>query len=95
MIFLRDKKVAGLTPELELQIKICKLLGVGFVLSIFPIAGVGSLAALLLGLQVRRLMKSAKGPVGGAVLMWWCIFAGAAGSLFLIQTISLLLKPLP
>jgi len=100
MIFLRDKRVAGLTPELELQIKICKLLGLGFALSILhfgvtPIAGLGSLAALLLGLRVRRMMKTATAPVGGAELMWWCIIGGGAGSFYLIPTISLFLKSLP
>jgi hypothetical protein len=94
MVFIRKERLAGLTPDLELQLKVSKILGLGFALSIVHIGGFGSLAALILGLRAKRLMRSSPKTLGGAVLMWWCIIMGALGSPFLVWTIMLTVKSL-
>jgi hypothetical protein len=65
--------------ELEQQVKVSKMLGMAFVLSITGIAGVGSLIAMILGLKARRIIQASGGRVGGHVMAWWCILAGAMG----------------
>ena len=75
---IADYKV---TDELELQVQLCKTLGVAFALSILHLSGLGSLIALVLGLRVLRVIKHRQGRVGSLLLAWWCIIAGAFGLL--------------
>ena len=91
-MFRRRQSLAGLTPELELQVRISKMLGIAFVLSIVTLGGIGSLAALLLGLRARRLIENSPERVSGGALLWWCIIAGALGTLILPMTIMLFVK---
>ena len=64
--------------------KVSKMLGFAFVLSITGIFGVGSLIALIVGLKALRIISESKGSLGGRLMAWWCIVAGALGSLILI-----------
>jgi len=75
---IADYKV---TDELELQVQLCKILGVAFALSLVRLSGLGSLIALVLGLRVLRVIKHRQGRVGSLLLAWWCIIAGAFGLL--------------
>jgi hypothetical protein len=74
--------------ELELQVRLCKILGLAFALSITGVAGVGSLFALVQGLRVRRVIKQHRGRFGGILLAWWCIVVGALGVLLLPPAIA-------
>ena len=69
--------------DLEQQVKVSKMLGLGFVLSITGIAGIGSLIALILGWKAMRIIKASQGRLTGAFMAWWCICAGALGTLIL------------
>ena len=55
------------------------MLGVGFALSLYPTAGVGSLIALLIGVRALRIIRQSKGEVAGRGMAWWCIAVGAVG----------------
>lgn len=55
------------------------MLGVGFALSLYPSAGVGSLIALLIGIRALRIIRHSEGEVAGRGLAWWCIAVGALG----------------
>ena len=61
----------------------------GFVFSIaLPL--VGSLTAVILGLKGRRIINASEGRIGGSLIAWWCILAGAIGTLLaLIGVINL------
>lgn len=61
----------------------------GFVFSIaLPL--VGSLMAVILGLKGRRIINASEGRIGGRLIAWWCILAGAIGTLIaLIGVINL------
>jgi hypothetical protein len=67
------------TPGLEQQIKVSKMLGLGFVFSITLIGGISSLIALVIGLRARKLIRRSNGELVGIKLAWWCIIAGSLG----------------
>lgn len=69
--------------ELELQVKVSKMLGMAFVLSITSIFGVGSFVALILGWKALRIIQASNPRLSGRVLAWWCILAGALGTLII------------
>ncbi|HXM34597.1 MAG TPA: hypothetical protein VN920_05385 [Pyrinomonadaceae bacterium] len=69
----------GEVDELELQVRVCKMLGVA--LSVGGLAGIGSLITLVLGLRGRRVIKQSEGRLGGIWLAWLCIVNGALGAL--------------
>jgi hypothetical protein len=66
-------------PNLELQVKVSKILSRGFVFSIVWLAGIGSLIAFISGLQARKIINQSDGQIGGLKLAWWCIIVGALG----------------
>ena len=68
-----------LPPNLELQIKVSKLLSRGFVFSIVWIGGIGSLIAFLSGLKAREIINRSNGKIVGIRMAWWCIIVGAIG----------------
>ena len=71
------------------------MLGMAFVLSITGFSGVGSLIALILGWQASRIIKASQGTIGGRLMAWWCILAGAFGTVVLpILNIPPILKGL-
>lgn len=78
--------------DLERQVKVSKMLGMAFVLSITGIFGVGSLIALILGWKARRIIQASNGRISGRAMAWWCILAGALGTLFIL--IAAILKTL-
>jgi hypothetical protein len=77
------QSLAGKTPpNLELQIKVSKILSRGFVFSIFCIGGIGSLIAFISGLKARNLIRQSEGELAGIRMAWWCIVVGALGMIF-------------
>ena len=74
-------ELARINPTLFLQMRVSRMLGFGFALSLAWIGGVSSLIALFIGLRARRLIKEGGGAIAGIKLAWWCIVAGAAGTL--------------
>ena len=66
-------------PNLDLQVRVSKILSRGFVFSIVWLAGLGSLIAFISGLHARKLITDSNGSVSGIGMSWWCIIVGAAG----------------
>jgi len=69
--------------DLEQQVKVSRMLGLAFVLSITGIGGIGSLVALILGWRALRIIRLASGRITGRWMAWWCILAGALGTLII------------
>jgi hypothetical protein len=74
---------AEIPPNLELQIEVSKILSRGFVFSLVWMGGIGSLIALIYGLRARKIINSSNGEIGGLKMAWWCIIAGALGTVIL------------
>ena len=74
---------AEVPPNLELQIKVSRILALGFVFSILGTGGISSLLAFILGLKARKIINGSNGEIGGIRMAWWCIIAGALGTIFL------------
>jgi len=65
--------------NLELQIKVSKILSRGFVFSIVWLAGIGSLIALISGLWARKVINQSNGEIVGLRMARWCIIVGLIG----------------
>lgn len=74
-------ELARRDPTLFLQMRVSRMLGLGLALSFAWVGGVGSLIAFFIGLRARRLVKEGGGAVAGMRMAWWCIVAGAVGTL--------------
>src|SRR5687767_12497968 len=74
-------ELARIDPALFLQMRVSRMLGFGFALSLSWVGGFGSLAAFVIGLRARKLIGQGGGHISGAKMAWWCIIAGAVGSL--------------
>ena len=72
-----------LPPGLELQIRVSKILCLGFVFTIMSLGGLGSLVALILGLKARKIINQSHGEIVGIRMAWWCILIGALGTIIL------------
>lgn len=72
----RDADVGSLPPALVEQVKLSILLGYGFAFSLFPLGGVGSLVAFVIGwLALGRINRSGE-QLAGWMLAYWCIVVG-------------------
>lgn len=88
--------IENLPPDLQAQVRVCKLLGIAFGFSLVHISGLGSLIALVLGLRAWRLIKGSPHPLHGGFLLWWSLVAGAVGTLALLpRTAIMIMKALP
>ena len=74
---------------LELQVRVSKILGLAFALSITGVGGIGSLMAFILGLKALRTIGRAQVKINGRVLAWWCILVGGLGTLSIPSLIVL------
>ncbi|MDQ6787855.1 MAG: hypothetical protein M3033_13695 [Acidobacteriota bacterium] len=74
---------AKLLPNLELQIKVSKILSRGFVFSIVWLAGIGSLIAFVSGVKARKIINQSDSKIVGIKMAWWCIIVGALGMILL------------
>ncbi|MCA1592456.1 MAG: hypothetical protein LC754_07360 [Acidobacteria bacterium] len=84
------------STRLELQIKTSKLIGLGFVLSIARVGGFGSLAAFIIGLRARDIIRRSHGEIIGLRMAWWCIIVGGLGAATLLPyVIWLIVKAVP
>ena len=80
---------AKIPPELELQVKVSKILAQGFVFSIVWLGGIGSLIALVSGLRARKIINRSNGKINGLKMAWWCIIVGALGTIIMPTIIIL------
>ncbi len=80
-----------MSPELNEQLRVSKMLAYGFVLSILGVGGIASMIALVLGLKARRIIKQSDAEVSGIKMAWWCIIVGGLGTVLLPTIIIALL----
>ena len=86
----RDADTSAFAPALVEQIRLSLLLGYGFAFSLFPLGGVGSLAAFIIGWRALRRINSSGGRLAGLILAWWCVIVG--GLLAVVTPLVLALK---
>ncbi|HZI18767.1 MAG TPA: hypothetical protein VEY09_09240 [Pyrinomonadaceae bacterium] len=78
-------RAGGGPPDgLDLQLRVGRLLGYGFALTLAPVGGLGSLAAFVLGLRALWLIRGSGVALAGKWLAWWCVAAGAAEALLIL-----------
>jgi hypothetical protein len=84
-------------PELERQVKVSKLLGFGFGITMADRSGIAAPFAIVFGLRARRLIKSSDAPLSGIVMAWWCILIGSynavIGAINLLYLLVTLYQP--
>jgi hypothetical protein len=79
--------------DLEQQVKVSRMLGLAFALSITGIGGIGSFVAFILGCKALRIIRTSHGRISGRLMAWWCILAGAIGTLTITPiTVALILR---
>jgi hypothetical protein len=69
------------SPEMQLQIRVSRMLSLGFVLSIVGLGGVGCIIALIIGLRARNIINRNNGMIVGIRMAWWCIAVGVTGAI--------------
>jgi hypothetical protein len=65
-----------------LQKKVLRLNKIGIIFSLVWLAGLGSLAAFILGIKARRIIKESNGELSGIGGTWWCLIVGFIGMMF-------------
>jgi hypothetical protein len=84
---------ANSLSDLERQVRLSKMLSMGFALSLVGVGGLGSLAALLIGLKALTVINRSPVELVGKWMAWWCIIIGALGAIgMLLYTLSLFLS---
>jgi len=84
---------ANSLSDLERQVRLSKMLAMGFALSLVGVGGLGSLAALLIGLKALTVINRSPVELVGKWMAWWCIIIGALGAIgMLLYTLSLFLS---
>jgi hypothetical protein len=85
----------SMSPDLALQIKVSRMLGLGFVCSLLGTGGITSLVAFVLGLRARGIIIQSGGAIVGIRMAWWCIIVGGVGGIILpVFLISAVVKGL-
>jgi hypothetical protein len=76
-------------PQLERQIRLSRMLSLGFVFTIWPAAGVTSCVSVFIGVRAMIVINESTEPMAGRVIAWWCIIVGSlqnlVGLFFLFQ----------
>ena len=79
--------------DLERQVRLSKMLAMGFALSLVGVGGLGSLAALVIGLKALTVINRSPVELVGKWMAWWCIIIGALGAVgMLLYILSLFLS---
>ncbi|MFN2596903.1 MAG: hypothetical protein ABR563_06925 [Pyrinomonadaceae bacterium] len=77
----RDAEVSAFSLELVEQIKISLLLGCGFVFTLVPVGGLGSLVACAVGWHALVKIRRSGGRLAGSWLALWCFVVGGLTAL--------------
>jgi len=84
---------ANSLSDLERQVRLSKMLAMGFALSLVGVGGLGSLAALVIGLKALTVINRSPVELVGKWMAWWCIIIGALGAIgMLLYILSLFLS---
>jgi hypothetical protein len=66
--------------DLERQVRLSKMLAMGFALSLVGVGGLGSFAALLIRLKALTVINRSPVELVGKWMAWWRIIIGALGA---------------
>jgi hypothetical protein len=67
--------------KLERQIRLSRMLSVGFVFTIWPAAWMTSCISVFIGVRAMIVISESMEPMAGRVLAWWCIIVGSLQNL--------------
>jgi hypothetical protein len=67
--------------DLERQVRLSKMLAMGFALSLVGVGGLGSLAALLIGLKALTVINRSPAEIVGKWMAWRRIIIGGLGAI--------------
>jgi hypothetical protein len=68
-------------PQLERQIRLSRMLSLGFVFTIWPAAGITSCVSVFIGVRAMIVINESTEPMAGRVIAWWCIIVGSLQNL--------------
>jgi len=74
---------SDLLSDLERQVRLSKMLAMGFSLSLVGAAGLGSLAAFFIGLKALTVIDRSPVELAGKWMAWWCIIVGGLGAVLI------------
>lgn len=88
MSFEGVANVKEMEARLARQVRVSKMLGLGFVFSVAPyaavkvslLAGLSSLVSLLIGVKALGIIRQSKKELDGMEMALWCIVVGAIGA---------------
>jgi hypothetical protein len=70
-----------MTPQLERQIRLSRMLSMGFVFTISPAAFPFSSLSVFIGVRAMVIISDSTEPMTGRVMAWWCIIVGSLENL--------------
>ena len=70
-----------LPPQLERQIRVSRMLSLGFVFTIWPAAGMIACVSVFIGVRAMIVINESTEPMAGRVIAWWCIIVGGLQTL--------------
>jgi hypothetical protein len=73
--------MVAITFQLERQIKLSRMLSLGFVFTIWPAAWMTSCVSVFIGVRAMIVISESTEPMAGRVLAWWCIIVGSLQNL--------------
>lgn len=76
-----DQEEMTLPPQLERQIRLSRMLSLGFVFTIWPAAGMTACVSVFIGVRAVIVINESTEPMAGRVIAWWCIIAGGLQNL--------------
>jgi hypothetical protein len=88
-----DEQFSEKTRE-DVQRKVNSLIRIGVILSIFWMAGVGSIISIVLGLKVKRIIKRSSGNITGIGGVYWCLIVGCLGLIMSLLTFIAIILPI-
>lgn len=80
--------------QIDEQIALSKSLGLGLALSMIPTAGLGSLAAIIIGLRAQKKIETSKYELTGRGVALWCIVVGGIGLVASVCVLGFMVLPL-
>ena len=71
-----------MNPQLERQIKVSRMLSMGFVFTICPMVWMmTSWLSVFIGIRAMIIISESTEPMSGRVMAWWCIVVGSLQNL--------------
>jgi hypothetical protein len=67
--------------QLERQIRLSRMLSLGFVFTIWPAALLTACASVFIGVRAMIIINGSTEPMVGRVIAWWCIIVGGLENL--------------